>query len=51
MTSRPPQIGTRESMGGSGGGVTGWQDSSGIGSGLAHPGPNGSILRGKSKWF
>ena len=51
ITSRPPQIVTGQSMGGSGGGVTGWQDGSGIGSGLAHPGPNGSILRRKSKWF
>jgi len=38
-------------MGGSGGGITGWQDGSGIGSGLAHPGINGSVLRRKSKWF
>jgi hypothetical protein len=38
-------------MGGSGGGITGWQDSSGIGSGLAQPGINGSVLRRKSKWF
>ena len=51
MTSRPPQIGTGQSMGSSGGGVTGWQDGSGIDSGLAHPGPNGSIVRRKPKWF
>ena len=38
-------------MGGSGGGVTGWQDGSGVGSGLAHSGPNGSVLRRKFKWF
>ena len=50
-TSRPPKIGSGMSMGGSGGGVTGWQDGSGIGSGLAHPGINGSVLRRKSKWF
>lgn len=49
--SRPPQIGSGKSMGGSGGGITGWQDGSGIGSGLAHPGINGSVLRRKSKWF
>ncbi|KAF8553920.1 hypothetical protein OG21DRAFT_1485085 [Imleria badia] len=49
--SRPPQIGSGRSMGGSGGGITGWQDGSGIGSGLAHPGINGSVLRRKSKWF
>ncbi|KAF9238552.1 hypothetical protein BU15DRAFT_47614 [Melanogaster broomeanus] len=50
-TSRPPQIGSGKSMGGSGGGITGWQDSSGIGSGLAQPGINGSVLRRKSKWL
>ncbi|KAF8135169.1 hypothetical protein EV363DRAFT_1429810 [Boletus edulis] len=50
-TSRPPQIGSGKSLGGSGGGITGWQDGSGIGSGLAHAGVNGSILRRKSKWF
>ncbi|KIJ14427.1 hypothetical protein PAXINDRAFT_176761 [Paxillus involutus ATCC 200175] len=50
-TSRPPQIGSGKSMGGSGGGVTGWQDGSGIGSGLAQPGINGSVLRRKSKWL
>ncbi|KAF9223314.1 hypothetical protein BS17DRAFT_754281 [Gyrodon lividus] len=49
--SRPPQIGSGQSMGGSGGGITGWQDGSGIGSGLAQPGINGSVLRRKSKWF
>ena len=38
-------------MGGSGGGVTGWQDGSGVGSGLAHSGPNGSVLRRNFKWF
>ncbi|KAH7884802.1 hypothetical protein F5I97DRAFT_1929631 [Phlebopus sp. FC_14] len=50
-TSRPPQIGSGRSMGGSGGGITGWQDGSGIGSGLAQPGVNGSVLRRKSKWL
>lgn len=50
-TSRPPKIGSGRSTGGSGGGVTGWQDGTGIGSGLAHPGINGSVLRRKSKWF
>lgn len=38
-------------MGGSGGGITGWQEGGGIGSGLAHSGVNGSALRRKSKWF
>lgn len=28
-----------------GGGVTGWQDGSGIGSGLTRPGPSGNVLR------
>ena len=51
MSSRPPQIRTGQSVGGSGGGVTSWQDNGGIGSGLAHPGPNGSVLLRKSKWF
>ena len=51
MSSRPPQIATGQSMGGGGDGVTGWQDGSGVGSGLAHSGPNGSILRRKSNWF
>ncbi|KIK94812.1 hypothetical protein PAXRUDRAFT_425596 [Paxillus rubicundulus Ve08.2h10] len=50
-TSRPPKIGTGKSMGGSGGGITGWQDGSGIGSGLAQPGINGSVLRRKPKWL
>lgn len=50
-TSRPPQIGSGKSMGGCGGGITGWQDGSGIGSGLAHSGINGSVLRRKSKWL
>ncbi|KAH0833494.1 hypothetical protein J3R83DRAFT_12619 [Lanmaoa asiatica] len=50
-TSRPPQIGSGKSMGSSGGGITGWQDGSGIGSGLSHSGINGSVLRRKSKWF
>jgi hypothetical protein len=39
------------SMGGSGGGIDGWQDGPGIGSGLAQPGVEGSVLRRKSKWF
>ncbi|KAG6337098.1 hypothetical protein ID866_1972 [Astraeus odoratus] len=30
--------------------VTGWQDGSGIGTGLAQPGINGSALRRKSRW-
>ncbi|KAI0077091.1 hypothetical protein K474DRAFT_1643936 [Panus rudis PR-1116 ss-1] len=30
---------------GLGGGVTGWQEGSGIGSGLARPGPKGTVLR------
>lgn len=30
---------------GLGGGVTGWQDGSGIGSGLTRPGPSGTVLR------
>ena len=52
ITSRPPpQIGSGKSMGGSGGGITGWQDGGGIGSGLAHSGINGSVLRRKSKWL
>ncbi|KAG9316122.1 hypothetical protein JVU11DRAFT_3797 [Chiua virens] len=51
ITSRPPQIGSGKSMGGSGGGITGWQEGGGIGSGLAHSGLNGSALRRKSKWF
>lgn len=50
-TSRPPKIGSGKSMGGSGSGVTGWQDGSGIGTGLAHPGLDGSVLRRKSRWF
>lgn len=50
-TSRPPKIGSGKSMGGSGGGITGWQDGSGIGSGLSHSGINGSVLRRKSKWL
>lgn len=36
--------------GSNGGGVTGWQDGSGIGTGLAQPGIHGSVLRRKSKW-
>ncbi|KAH7920237.1 hypothetical protein BV22DRAFT_1040074 [Leucogyrophana mollusca] len=48
---RGVQISRDRSMGGSGGGITGWQDGSGIGSGLARPGVNGSVLRRKSKWF
>lgn len=32
-------------MFGLGGGVTGWQEGSGIGSGLARPGPKGTVLR------
>lgn len=52
ITSRPPpQIGSGKSMGGSGGGITGWQDGGGIGSGLAHSGIHGSVLRRKSKWL
>ena len=35
--------------GGSGGGITGWQDGSGIGSGLLRPGVRGSALRRKSR--
>lgn len=31
-------------------GLTGWLDGSGIGTGLAQPGINGSVLRRKSKW-
>lgn len=37
--------------GGSGGGIAGWQDGPGVGSGLAQPGVNGSVLRRKSKWW
>ncbi|KAH7915600.1 hypothetical protein BJ138DRAFT_1141249 [Hygrophoropsis aurantiaca] len=48
---RGVQIDRGRSMGGSGGGITGWQDGSGIGSGLARPGVDGSVLRRKSKWF
>jgi hypothetical protein len=33
---------------GSGGGITGWQDGSGIGSGLARPDMDGSVLRRRS---
>src|ERR1700733_15050589 len=33
---------------GNGGGITGWQDGSGIGSGLARPDVDGSVLRRKS---
>jgi len=33
---------------GSGGGITGWQDGSGIGSGLARPDVDGSVLRRRS---
>ncbi|OAX41438.1 hypothetical protein K503DRAFT_797969 [Rhizopogon vinicolor AM-OR11-026] len=39
------------SMGDSGGGIAGWQDGPGIGSGLAQPGVEGSVLRRKSRWF
>lgn len=35
-------------LGGTGGGVTGWQDGSGIGSGLARPDVEGSVLRRRS---
>ena len=33
---------------GNGGGITGWQDGSGIGSGLARPDVDGSVLRRRS---
>ncbi|KAI6039834.1 hypothetical protein EDC04DRAFT_3061740 [Pisolithus marmoratus] len=39
-----------KSMWGNNGGVPGWQDGSGIGTGLAQPGIHGSVLRRKSKW-
>ncbi|KAG2133562.1 uncharacterized protein EDB93DRAFT_885376 [Suillus bovinus] len=42
--------GSNGSMGDSGGGIAGWQDGPGVGSGLAHPGVDGSVLRRKSKW-
>ncbi|KAG2061116.1 hypothetical protein BDR06DRAFT_947661 [Suillus hirtellus] len=44
-------VGSGGSMGGSGGGIAGWQDGPGVGSGLAQPGVDGSVLRRKSKWF
>ncbi|OCH84330.1 hypothetical protein OBBRIDRAFT_799193 [Obba rivulosa] len=37
--------GTNNGAGTPGGGVTGWQDGSGIGSGLARPGEKGTVLR------
>lgn len=45
-----PHMNFGKSMWGSHGGVTGWQDGSGIGTGLAQPGIHGSVLRRKSKW-
>ncbi|GBE87921.1 hypothetical protein BKA93DRAFT_798099 [Sparassis latifolia] len=42
--SSPDDMGN-QSSGALVGGVTGWQDGSGIGSGLARPGPRGTVLR------
>lgn len=45
--SHNPGVASKGSAG-SGGGITGWQDGSGIGSGLARPDVDGSVLRRRS---
>ncbi|KAI6122212.1 hypothetical protein EDD16DRAFT_1705319 [Pisolithus croceorrhizus] len=50
LAVQAPHMNFGKSMWGSNGGVTGWQDGSGIGTGLAQPGIHGSVLRRKSKW-
>lgn len=46
--SKGKQSANAKGLAGNGGGVTGWQDGCGIGSGLARPDVDGSVLRRRS---